>query len=241
MVSTALRSPSQLRHREDFWVAATQMGGVGDGWKTHRSYPSWVGERGSHPVVHRHLPGQIRKKAMSSGVLLSVVLDVAISKTSVAFKLLLPRVCCCVSHISVLTCIRLCISQNSGKWQLSKWAFASSNGHSNSSVLSSESHEEVKRRPPNVTVAISWKPKSKIGWLILNLRVKLISAFCCNLTAWQTQSCHRPAFLCRATDSPYGGNDKHSSIRPLGGCVSGSPGGDQTRRDAQPGPAQGLS
>lgn len=74
------------------------------------------------------------------------------------------------------------------------------------------------------------KPKSDFVWLILNLTVKLISTSCCNLTAWQ--SCHSPAFLCVVLESPYGGNDKHSSTQTLLGCVSDSPGGDYKRCSA---------
>lgn len=104
-------------------------------------------------------------------VIYSVVLDVAISKTSGIFKLLLPHTCSCVSHISVLICSPTGISQNSGKWLvLLKWPFLSFTWHLCRNhcftvmklskkkktdkwwhkSICPESHQEVKRRPPNI-------------------------------------------------------------------------------------------
>lgn len=106
------------------------------------------------------------------------------------------------------------------------------NGDTNPSVLShTRKWKDVLQLSTNVTVSIPWKTEVRL-WLILNLTVKLVSTSCCNLTAWQTQSCHSPAFLCVVLESPYGGNDKHSSTQTLLGCVSDSPGGDYKRCSA---------
>lgn len=106
------------------------------------------------------------------------------------------------------------------------------NGDTNPSVLShTRKWKDVLQISTNVTVSIPWKTEVRL-WLILNFTVKLVSTSCCNLTAWQTQSCHSPAFLCVVLESPYGGNDKHSSTQTLLGCVSDSPGGDYKRCSA---------
>ena len=105
---------SQPWHKEDFWAGGRQTGVLGTDEKpTDNIHSEW--ESAAHIPSSTESAGQNKKKAITSCVIYSVVLDVQISKTSDIFKLLLPHASSCVSHSSLLTFIHIGGSQN---WEM---------------------------------------------------------------------------------------------------------------------------